>query len=158
MAARLTTEWSSIRLETFTALQFTAALPTTDPSTSSRLKHAQSWLETAVADSAASTTMDEQRDQEIAGKKQREQMLQLVARGFYNELMNYGVHKHEIVQVASHLLDNLLAKQKKPAEWVQHYNGIFTLASVRDEWADRKQLAIQHVTLRPLQLPDVSKV
>jgi RimJ/RimL family protein N-acetyltransferase len=29
---------------------------------------------------------------------------------------------------------------------------------VRDEWADRKQLAIQYVTLRPLQLPDISKV
>jgi hypothetical protein len=24
---------------------------------------------------------------------------------------------------------------------------------MKDEWADRKQLAIQHVTLRPLQLP-----
>ena len=41
---------------------------------------------------------------------------------------------------------------------MEYYNGIFTLASVRDEWTDRKQLAVQHVTLRPLQLPDVSKV
>ena len=69
-----------------------------------------------------------------------------------------GVRKHEIIQVASHLLDNLLATEKKPAEGVEYYNGIFTLASVKDEWADRKQLAIQYVTLRPLQLPDVSKV
>jgi hypothetical protein len=102
--------------------------------------------------------MNEQSDKEIAGKKQRDQMLKLVAKGFYNELTNYGVRKHEIVQVASHLLDNLLAKEKKPAEGVEYYNGIFTLASVRDEWADRKQLTIQHVTLRPLQLPDVSKI
>ena len=41
---------------------------------------------------------------------------------------------------------------------MDYYNGIFTLASVRDEWTDRKQLAVQHVTLRPLQLADVSKV
>jgi RimJ/RimL family protein N-acetyltransferase len=68
------------------------------------------------------------------------------------------VRKHEIIQVASHLLDNLLAKEKKPVEGVEYYNGVFTLASVRDEWADCKQLAVQHVTLRPLQLPDVSKV
>ena len=102
--------------------------------------------------------MDEQSDKEIVGKKQRDQMLKLVAKGFYNELTNYGVRKHEIIQVASHLLDNLLAQEKKPAEEVEYYNGIFTLASVKDEWVDRKQLAIQHVTLHPLQLPDVSKV
>ena len=49
--------------------------------------------------------MDEQSDKEIAGKKQRAQMLKLVAKGFYNELTNYGVRKHEIIQVASHLLE-----------------------------------------------------
>src|SRR2546429_2201314 len=102
--------------------------------------------------------MDEQSDKEIAGKKQRDQMLKLVAKGFQNNLTNYGVRKHDIIQVAWHLLDNLLATKKKPAEGVEYYNGIFTLASVKDEWADRKQLAIQYVTLRPLQLPDVSKV
>ena len=102
--------------------------------------------------------MDEQSDKEIASKKQRDQMLKLVAKGFYNELTNYGVRKHEIIHVASHLLDNLLTQEKKPAEGVEYYNGIFTLASVKDEWADRKQLAIQHVTLRPLQSQVVSKV
>lgn len=102
--------------------------------------------------------MDDQNDKAIAGKKQRDQMLKLVAKSFYNELTNYGVSDHEIINMASHLLDNLLAKEKKPAEGVEYYNGIFTLASVRDEWADRKQLGVQHVTLRPLQQPDVSKV
>jgi RimJ/RimL family protein N-acetyltransferase len=102
--------------------------------------------------------MDEQSDKEIADEKQRGQMLKLVAKGFYNELTNYGVRNHEIVQVASHLLDNLLATEKKPAEGVEYYNEMFTLASVRDEWVDHKQLGIQHVTLRPLELSDVSKV
>ena len=89
--------------------------------------------------------MDEQSDKEIADEKQRGQMLKLVAKGFYNELTNYGVRNHEIVQVASHLLDNLLATEKKPAEGVEYYNEMFTLASVRDEWVDHKQLGIQHV-------------
>jgi RimJ/RimL family protein N-acetyltransferase len=102
--------------------------------------------------------MDDQSDKAIAGKKQRDQMLKLVAKSFYNELTNYGVSDHEIINMASHLLDNLLAKEKKPAEGVEYYNGIFTLASVRDEWADCKQLAVHHVTLRPLQLADVSKI
>ena len=104
------------------------------------------------------TAMDERSDKEIAGKKQRDQLLKLVAKSFYNELTNYGVSDQEVIHMASHLLDNLLAKEKKPTEGVEYYNGIFTLASVKDEWADRKQLAIQHVTLRPLQVPDVSKV
>jgi RimJ/RimL family protein N-acetyltransferase len=102
--------------------------------------------------------MDERSDKEIAGKKQRDQMLKLVAKSFYNELTNYGVSEQEIIHMASHLLDNLLAKESKPAEGVEYYNGIFTLASVRDEWTDGKQLAVQHVTLRPLQLPDVSRI
>src|SRR5207253_1030627 len=102
--------------------------------------------------------MDEQSDKEIASKKQRDQMLKLVAKGFYNELINYGVGQAEVIRVASHLLDNLLAKEKRPDKDLGYYNGIFTLASVRDEWADRKQLAVQHVTLRPLQLADVSKI
>src|SRR4030095_7812648 len=102
--------------------------------------------------------MDEQTDKAIAGKKQRDQMLKLVAKSFYNELTNYGVREQEIIHMASHLLDNLMAKEKKPAEGVQYYNGLFTLASVRDEWADCKQLAVQHVTLRQLQPLDVSKV
>jgi RimJ/RimL family protein N-acetyltransferase len=104
------------------------------------------------------TVMEERSDKQIASKKQRDQMLRLVAKGFYNELTKYGVRKDEIIHVASHLLDNLLAKEKKPAEGVEYYNGIFTLASVKDEWANRKQLVIQHVALRPLQLSDVSKV
>jgi RimJ/RimL family protein N-acetyltransferase len=102
--------------------------------------------------------MDDQSDKAIAGKKQRDQMLKLVAKSFYNELTNYGVSDHEVINMTSHLLDNLLAKEKKPAEGVEYYNGIFTLASVRDDWTDCKQLGVQHVTLRPLHLPDVSKV
>ena len=41
--------------------------------------------------------MDQRSDKEITDKKQRDQMLKLVSKGFYNELTNYGVRKHEIV-------------------------------------------------------------
>ena len=102
--------------------------------------------------------MDERSDKEIAGKKQRDQMLKLVAKSFYNELTNYGVSEQEIIHMASHLLDNLLAKESKPAEGVEYYNGIFTLASVKDEWTNRKQLAVQHVTLCPLELSEITTV
>jgi len=103
-------------------------------------------------------TMDEQSHKEIVGKKQRDQMLKLVAKSFYNELTNYGVSDQEVIHMASHLLDNLLAKESKPAEGVEYYNGIFTLASVKDEWTDRKQLGVQHVTLRVMQPAEVGRV
>ena len=105
-----------------------------------------------------SLVMEEQSDKEIASKKQRDQMLRLVTKGFYNELMNCGVGKAEVIRVASHLLDNLLAKEKRPDEEQPYYNGIFTLASVKDEWAKRKQLIIEPVRLRPLETPIVKKV
>lgn len=102
--------------------------------------------------------MDEESHKEFVSKKQRDQMLKLVAKSFYNELTNYGVSDQEVIHMASHLLDNLLAKEKKPAEGVEYYNGIFTVASVKDEWTDRKQLGVQHVTLRPLESSDINKV
>ena len=66
----------------------------------------------------SAATMEQQSDTEIAAKKQRDQMLKLVSKGFYNELINYGVRKEEVLRVASHLLDNLLAQGKKPAQGV----------------------------------------
>jgi RimJ/RimL family protein N-acetyltransferase len=91
-------------------------------------------------------------------KQRRDQMLKLVAKGFYNELINYGVRKDEILKVASHLLDNLMAQEKRPGEGIEYYNRIFTLQSVKDEWNDRQQLAVQHVTLRRLQPSVIGKV
>jgi RimJ/RimL family protein N-acetyltransferase len=102
--------------------------------------------------------MDEESHKEFVNKKQRDQMLKLVAKSFYNELTNYGVSDQEVIHMASHLLDNLLAKEKKPAEGVEYYNGIFTLGSVKDEWTDCKQLGVQHVTLRPLEPSHINKV
>jgi len=58
--------------------------------------------------------MNESSDEKTPVERPRDQMLKLVTKGFYNELINYGVQKEEILRVASHLLDNLLAQEKKP--------------------------------------------
>lgn len=93
-----------------------------------------------------------------ASQRQRDQMLKLVAKGFYNELVNYGVEKGEILRVASHLLDNLMAQQQKPGDGADHYSDLFTLKTVRDEWPGQRQLSVQHVTLRPLRLELIPQV
>ncbi|MEW6302771.1 MAG: GNAT family protein [Verrucomicrobiota bacterium] len=97
-------------------------------------------------------------DQKAVVKRQREQMLKLVSKGFYKELINYGVQKDEILRVASHLLDNLMAQENQPGEGVRYYNDLFTLDSVTDEWKDRRRLAVQHVALRPLEPADIPLV
>jgi RimJ/RimL family protein N-acetyltransferase len=102
--------------------------------------------------------MNESNDQDTVVRERRDQMLKLVTKGFYNELINYGVERDEILKVASHLLDNVMAQQRKPGEGIQYYNKAFTIESVKVDWKERKQLAVQHVTLRPLQPPVVSKV
>ena len=101
---------------------------------------------------------EEKNDEKTVLKQERDQMLRLVSKGFYNELINYGVRKDEILRVASHLLDNLMAQEKKPGEGVQYYNHIFTLDTVKDEWKERKRLTVQHVVLRPLQPAVITKV
>ena len=102
--------------------------------------------------------LNEQNDEKLAAQQQRDQMLKLVTKGFYNELINYGVQKGEILRVASHLLDNLMAQEKKPGAGIQYYNQIFTLATLKDEWKERQQLTVQHVTLRPLRPPLITRV
>jgi len=102
--------------------------------------------------------MNDPGEKESLVRQRRDQMLKLVSKGFYNELINYGVEKGEILRVASHLLDNLMSQQKKPGDAIQYYNRIFTLETVKDEWKQREQLSVQHATLRPLQPPVISKV
>src|ERR1043166_6190128 len=120
--------------------------------------HASSLDSSSEAEVVRPGLRSEPNDKDLAGERKREQMLKLVAKGFYNELINYGVREGEILRVASHLLDNLMSQERKPGSGVEYYNRLFNIASVRDEWRDHRQLSVQHVVLRPLQLPVVGKV
>jgi RimJ/RimL family protein N-acetyltransferase len=101
--------------------------------------------------------MNQRTDEKVAAR-QRDQMLRLVAKGFYNELINYGVQRDEILRVASHLLDNLMAQEKMPGAGVEYYNRIFTLDAITDEWNDKRQITVQHVTLRPLHEAVIGRI
>lgn len=85
-----------------------------------------------------------------APRQHHEQMLKLVAKGFYNELINYGVDEAQIVTVAGHLLDNVIPKDGKSAKHIEYYNTLFTIKDVRNEWAAHKRLTVQHVSIAPL--------
>ena len=96
--------------------------------------------------------MSEPSDEDVAVQRRRDQMLKLVAKGFYNELINYGVRKDEVLKVTAHLLDNLLTHASTPGPGLGSYNKIFTLAAVDDDWANSRELRIQEVSLRPMDV------
>ena len=84
-------------------------------------------------------------------RQRHEQMLKLVAKGFYRELINYGVNSGEIITVAGHLLDNLIRKDTAPDSAAGYYNQVFRIDDVRDAWARRHLLTVHDVSLRPLE-------
>ncbi len=82
-------------------------------------------------------------------QQRHEQMLKLVAKGFYGELIKYGVHPPEIVTVAGHLLDNVLHQSGHPDRKAEYYDRDFRIEDIRDRWAEARRLAIGEVGIRP---------
>ncbi len=89
-------------------------------------------------------------DEDKIGQDRRDQMLKLVSKGFYKELVNYGVKSEEIIRVASHLLDNLINQRTAKGEAAEFYDTLFTLNDIVDQWNDSQQIAVHNVSLRPL--------
>ena len=83
-------------------------------------------------------------------QQRHEKMLKLVAKGFYNELINYGVNKPEIITVAGHLLDNLLHQGDLANKESDYYNRLFRIKDIQDEWSAKQRLTVHQVSLAPL--------
>ncbi len=90
-------------------------------------------------------------DRSQVERRQQEQLLKLVTKGFYTELINYGVPKADIVTIASHLLGHMSEQDSAPAKQDRFYSRIFTLASLEDRWAESERLSVDgDVVLRPI--------
>src|SRR5262245_46051945 len=83
--------------------------------------------------------------------QRRDQVLKLVARGFFKELVNYGMGKEEIMRVASNLLDGLLLEPEQADRCGATGDLALTAGSVTDEWQRHRRLIVGDVTLRPLE-------
>ena len=79
-----------------------------------------------------------------------EQMLKLVAKGFYKELIKYGVKEPEILTVAEHLLDNVALKSNPNQIPLDTYNHLFRITDIQNDWGNRQTLGIGDVSLSPL--------
>ncbi len=97
-------------------------------------------------------TMTQNEEAPSPVRKQHEQMLKLVSKGFFNELTKYGVNHAEVLTVAGHLLDNVLQGTQQAGPDPEHYNRLFGIKDVRDDWNASKQLSLQQVSLVPFDL------
>lgn len=91
-------------------------------------------------------------------RQRREQMLRLVAKGFYKELINYGVEQKEVLQVASHLLDNLMDGGQAAEDRPTNHDTSLKLSGVSDGWREGQVITVDDVQLRPLGLEQVPLV
>ncbi|MFV8751978.1 GNAT family N-acetyltransferase [Nannocystaceae bacterium ST9] len=90
-------------------------------------------------------------DRSQVERRQQEQLLKLVTKGFYTELVNYGVPKADLVTIASHLLGHMSEQDSAPSQRDRFYSRIFTLASIDDRWAEARRLSVDgSVVLRPI--------
>jgi RimJ/RimL family protein N-acetyltransferase len=85
-------------------------------------------------------------------------MLRLVAKGFYRELINYGVKEAEVLTVAGHLLDNVVLKSPPVSKSEKTYNQLFTIRDVQDDWVKARTLRLNDVTLTSLHADRVPQI
>ena len=57
----------------------------------------------------------------------QEQMLKLVTKSFYKELVNYGIQSRDIVTVSMHLLDHVTDAGKTPTGQEDFFNSLFRI-------------------------------
>ena len=83
---------------------------------------------------------------------QQELMLKLITKGFYRELMNYGITKKDVISVSSFLLEYLLKDLKTPSanNGDEYYNHLFSIKSVKDERHTGGGLGLQDVRITSL--------
>ncbi len=92
------------------------------------------------------------------GQERRDQMLKLVSKGFYRELINYGVQREEIIRVASHLLDNLMSNPRLNGRAGEYYDSLFAIPDVNDRWQASQEIEVRGVCLRPLKASSLAQI
>lgn len=101
-------------------------------------------------------TVDNHPDDTI--KQQREQMLRLVAKAFYRELVKYGVADNEVLSVANHLLDNVVQHDPDDDRVSETPHEQLSIGSIRDDWSTHGAIHLGNVSLRRLESAQVAVV
>lgn len=80
---------------------------------------------------------------------QQEQMLKIITKGFYKELINYGIQEKHIITVSTYLLD-YLTKEKTLRRSNEYYNQLFSIKDIQNEWNTDKRLKLRDISISPI--------
>ena len=97
--------------------------------------------------------MDNQTEHTVDPALQQELMLKLITKGFYRELINYGIAKKGVITVSSYLLEYLMKDLKNPStnNGDGYYHHLFSIKNVHDDSKNGLGLSIQDVSITPLR-------
>ncbi len=97
------------------------------------------------------TTLSDNKLREQINTFQHEQLLKLIANGFYQELMNYGIDQKDVIVVSTHILDRLLDGNSKLETDSGYYNKFFTLKNIKIDGDNQSRLTIDDISISPLE-------
>ncbi len=99
-----------------------------------------------------------QKEFDVILKNRQNQLLKLVTKSFFKELVNYGIDSSDIVTVSMNLLDHVTKKEKKSNNENGYYHHLFTLKSVKNFWDTTNTLTIEKVSISPLTPGDIPQI
>ncbi|HLH56249.1 MAG TPA: GNAT family protein [Verrucomicrobiae bacterium] len=97
-------------------------------------------------------------DERTVSDEQQAQMLKLVTRSFYKELVNYGVTNAQVLSVAAHLLDNVMQNDAGTCGSHASHNQVFRIGDVVDKWGVSRHLSVHEVSVRPVEASVCARV
>ncbi len=102
--------------------------------------------------------MKNKKDYDVIMKNRHDQILKVVSKSFYNELVKFGISTNDLVTVSLNLLDQITTEDKTHADGKQYYNHLFKIKDIEDAWDDANILKVQEVAIRPLEPHQTNQV
>jgi RimJ/RimL family protein N-acetyltransferase len=81
---------------------------------------------------------------------QQDQMLKLITKTFYNELVTYGITQGNVISISSNLLDCVIQNDSCCDEKPDFYNNLFHVSKIEDKWEQSQLLTYKQVSLQPI--------
>lgn len=89
---------------------------------------------------------------------QQAQMLKLVTKSFYKELVNYGVVNKDVITITCYLLDHVMGRNGELDTGSKYRLDGFEVNNIVDRWQVCKKLIFRDVYIAPLQREMISEV
>lgn len=82
---------------------------------------------------------------------QQDQILKLITKTFYNELINYGISKGNVISISSNLLDCVMQSDSGCENKIEYYNKNFKVSEIVDNWSCDNSFTYKQVCIKPVK-------